>query len=216
MTKLEQEMQRPNGKALNHAPPERDGHGNRGRLSPWILWLQWVLAGAIGFGSYAASDEGPLWLAALCLVLALVAQWLVLRKRVARAGCWLIATPIGLTVGFFLTTVALFALAPSPDPETSEVVSAIICLSIPLGLAQLPALYQRIGRVAAWWVPATVVGFAAGLLVAGPCALGMGFGCPERNAVVVLALSGAIYGVITGTTLIFLLPKPTSAPGSNR
>ena len=84
----------------------------------WGFWLWWVLAStvglAVGLGAVGLAVGGAVGGAvALGLALAVavvfaapsvgialgIAQWLVLRRQVSRAGWWVLASTVGLVVG---------------------------------------------------------------------------------------------------------------------
>ncbi len=74
----------------------------------WGFWLAWVLAGTVGWavsgrviavGSYRdIIVAGYTGVAAGGIVVG-VLQWLVLRRQVARAGWWVLASTVGWVVG---------------------------------------------------------------------------------------------------------------------
>ena len=72
----------------------------------WRLWLWWVLANTVGWavGGYvgvAVVNTDVAWIvgAGACGTVLGVLQWLVLRRQVARAGRWVLASTVGWIVG---------------------------------------------------------------------------------------------------------------------
>ena len=173
----------------------------QGRRSGWRLWLVWVLATGIGLmlgaaGGVAAMTtlggavgetlgddffpSGPVSVAALLVVLPGsigTAQWLVLRRRLSRAGWWVLATIIGFWLGLLLLFGVGRALAqfwpPMPgfgrDTTSVEALNGIAfaallggSLGIPFGVAQWAVLLRQLSK-AGWWVPAAAAGWAVTL-----------------------------------------------------
>jgi hypothetical protein len=168
----------------------------------WRLWLWWVLASttglALGFaGGYAAGFAigGAIsGIASQSVFGAMVGvsfgttQWLVLRRRVSRAGWWVLATTLGMGVGFALVR----AMTPTVSrmvgggPMYGLVNGAIVGTLI--GAMQWLVLRWKVSR-AGWWVPASALGMAVGL------ALGQ--------------VAGQLAGVaMTGIALVWLLRQP--------
>ena len=100
--------------------------GATGGYSQWVVLREriagaglWGLTSALGFGSamgaLEAADTGESYAAATVImgsVLGIVSgilQWLILRRKVAQAGLWLVASCIGSLIGFldFRFVVAL-------------------------------------------------------------------------------------------------------------
>ena len=92
---------------------ERTGASERPRGVGWRLWLRWVLASVVGWG-VGGVVLGPVFsvvepafglLVGGAAVGAIggaalgVLQWLVLRRQLARAGWWIVASTIGWAVG---------------------------------------------------------------------------------------------------------------------
>ncbi len=77
----------------------------RGQVG-WRFWFWWVLASTVGFAVGLAVPEPVIEAMEEAVVGAVVgasagiAQWLVLQWRVSRAGWWVLASIVGLAVGF--------------------------------------------------------------------------------------------------------------------
>ena len=196
----------------------------------WGLWLWWVLASAVGWsaGGYLGSAAG--W--GLSRDIAIVGygagaagggiaagllQWLVLRRQIARASRWVLASTVagavigvvgvalGATLGFSTRWVGG---GPETTGETSSGEWALFVLlglyGTVLGVLQWLVLRRQVAR-AGWWVLASTVGW--------PVSIGVGaIGLQAVVAVthvklpaVAAALLPAMYGAITGRVLVWLL-----------
>lgn len=144
----------------------------------WGLWLKWVLAMTVGsaayvlasyiFGVYIISRiSNDHWLvvepilqagyglidAGLGLIVG-VAQWLVLRRQLDRAGWWIVATAVGFGMGYYvdrslhymgLRNSILSGLARNAAEGTV------------IGVMQWLVLRRQLDH-AGWWIPAVVAG----------------------------------------------------------
>ncbi len=181
------------------------------RAVGWRLWLWWVLASTMGWAvgrpaGVAVGSSGDIIMAGYVGVtvggvVAGVLQWLVLRRQVARAGWWVMASAVAAAiVGVVIFGVGVVSV------DVGWVVGAGLFGTV-LGVLQWRLVLRcRIAR-AGWWVLASTVGWVAG----GP---GVGFvsaivGATWRAAVS-WALLGAVYGAITGPVLVRLLRQPAS------
>jgi hypothetical protein len=188
----------------------------------WRTWLSWVAAStaAIVLGSlllygmvFAAKAVAPgvnedRWLGwAIFLVLGTMlgaAQWIILRRRLRRAGWWIPATAGGwivvIAAGDLLTRVGI---APGSESATTGVVLlSTLAAGISLGFLQLPILYRRI-RWPFLWILASAIGWLT---------LGLAIGKSIDRTPDILAL-GAIPAAFTGLALAWLWVD--SAPPSN-
>lgn len=115
-------------------------------------------------------------------------QWLVLRKHLARAGWWVAASLAAVAVvGGVILGVGLL------DADVGWV-AGMSAFGTVVGVLQWAMLKRQVHR-AGWWVLASTVGWVAGMPlgdIAGPPAL------------------GAVYGVVTGTMLVWLLRHEAS------
>jgi hypothetical protein len=188
------------------------------------FWLQWVLACTIGWtvaGQAAWSGLSLQFLLGLVKdgssdlahVLGMVlfgsllgtAQWLILRRQLSRAGWWVLAVAAGEVIGEVLGSRVGFivdrCLGMGVGAELSRVAVMAWCATeaVLVATGQWLVLRQRINQ-AGWWVLVAtagwVVSYATGELVDEVV------GEVARWAVV-----GSIYGIITGTVLVWLLCK---------
>ncbi len=183
----------------------------------WGFWLWWVLASTVGLavgmvvrplafyvvGAWLtwgggievvfALDDVVAYEVAVVLSGALggtsvgIAQWLVLRRRVARAGWWVLASSVGLAVGMVVGPDII------PDLSRAEPTFVVGIAQVALrgvrdgasmGIAQWLVLRRRVAR-GGWWVLASTVGLAVGVLFS--------------------VAAGVIYAPITGGVLVWLL-----------
>lgn len=145
----------------------------------WVLvntfgWIVgWILLGDLGVG-----------------VLVGLAQWVVLRQLVPKAGWWIVLTVFGWLAGVALIVSGVL-LASSPNLITSLLAGAVVGALV--GLAQWLALRQWV-QLAAVWILVNAVAWAT--------AFSGFFGS---------LLAGTVLGVFTGLVLDWLLrnaPKP--------
>ncbi len=198
----------------------------------WRFWLRWVLAsivaGALGMalgdfpsgvGLLRGTDlsdvsgwtEGWAVVVAGLLVGAVFGtmQWLVLRRGIGGLRWWLPATIAGFTFAFVIVwsiggaggsaEYAHHALPHVLDPA-GTLGGAVMGLL--LGLTQWFVL-RREQSAAVWWVLASLVGFVLGWLAA----VAVPSDGPETHFIGGLAF-GAVYGVVTGSVLVWLGHRP--------
>lgn len=210
-----------------------DGHGGR------LLWLGWIGAGAIGWGAAplvnallgsvltgfvgihawaTMSNSGIILVAAQGLALAL-AQGLVARRYVRRAGLWAWATAsaAALAVG------AMAVVVRGPLHQQWWTYDEIILLKgVLMGLAQWLVL-RPYGPRAGWWIVVSALvwplAVVAAVLVSMPLPRLVGpsvVGAWWFVVVVTLgwAIGGGLYGAVLGRVLVSLLrrsPRATAA-----
>ncbi len=189
----------------------------------WGFWLWWVLASAVGWsaGGYLGSAAGWGLSRDIAIVgygagaagggiAAGVLQWLVLRRQIARASRWVLASTVagavigvvgvalGATLGFSTRWVGG---GPETTGETSSGEWALFVLlglyGTVLGVLQWLVLRRQVAR-AGWWVLASTVGWVVGGLVAGLVGATVGVDLSWAGL-------GAVYGAITGPVLVWLL-----------
>ena len=178
---------------------ERTGAGERPRDVGWRLWLWWVLASVVGWG-VGGVVLGPVFgvvepafgllvggaaVGAIGGAVLGVLQWLVLRRQLARAGWWIVASTVGWAVGG-----AAFGL-----------VGGAVA-----GFLQWLVLRRRLAR-AGWWIAASTVGWAIGPVIV---LFGGVIGELDATLIVLLVavlwgIGGLVGGVITGAVLVWLL-----------
>ncbi len=163
----------------------------------WRLWFLWLIANAWAWGmAVVVTGLGELSLQSSPLrimaayqgvaaagILAGALQWLLLRKRIAREGWWLLTNPGAAAV----LGVVVFGVG-AIDPDMGWVWGTGIVGTV-AGLLQWLVLRGQVPR-AGWWVLASTVGWVLGI--------------PAGQAVGWNGL-GAVYGVVTGTVLVLLL-----------
>ena len=202
----------------------------------WRLLALWVLANglsavisidlvkaaeAVDAGRLAPTDSRAYTVAAYALafayyilppVLTAVIQWLVLSRAFRRAGWWVVATTLGFIAGIAaINPVFAFVSFRFVGEESGWgiVAGAIVCGMI-AGVAQWFVLRRRLIH-AYWWVVASTVGWTAAILLILRLtrALEAGFGASLAAALA----SGALYGVVTGFALVWLLRRPVVRRG---
>ena len=177
----------------------------------WRFWFWWLNASTAGFilGFVVANRLD--WFGALAgTVIGAslgIAQWLILRRFIARAGWWVLASIVGLAVGFGVCSAVLFA-----DDFAQDVGFAIAgavagtVIGAALGIAQWLVLRRHVAR-AGWWVLASAVGVAIFETVD----FAMQF-----DAGPVFLVGVAAYSAITGGVLVWLLRQPTAEELNSR
>ena len=196
----------------------------------WLLWIMWVLATtAVGFLGVVGLMFGAIAESAVVYALAVVfgvllgtAQWMLLHKRVPRAGQWVWATAVGWIVCAFVNLGAGRIVPqfgnPSRVPAGYYLSMAVISVlwGTMIGTAQWMFLRERVHR-ASRWVWATAMGWGVGWC--------LGWGAMVSPLARVLRKPGgytlffATFGVtvgiavgaITGYVLNVLLRYPISA-----
>ena len=197
------------------------------------VWLWWAIAGAMGWGLASAMDAllhlsslphvypgdaiPPLGVQGLALG---VAQWLIVRRYMPRAGWWAPATIIGV----ILIAVAPVVAYETQDPRSMwlKYESGGLLEGLVLGVAQWLVLRQHVRR-AGWWIVASAVGWLIAAFVGvlsttsiarmiGPTALGTGAWWPMWF--IDAAVLGGLYGALLGRVFVALLrasPRPSVA-----
>lgn len=151
----------------------------------------------------------------LCGALLGGVQRLLLRRHLARLGGWTLVSTAGFTLGY----TVVWALGGAgygeayghhalPHGLDGAGLPGGALLGAAFGAAQWLVLRRRVAR-AGWWVPANILGFAAG------SALAAALPVDDVPAHFVGgAVLGAILGAVTGGALLWLLaqaPRPTGA-----
>jgi len=185
------------------------------RKPGWGFWLLWVLASTAGWavglavGNAVGDAVGGGGVVAMVAAVggAGVAQWLLLRRQVHRAGWWILASTAGWAVGLAVggavgsavvgavgSAVRFAVLLAVGDAVAGAVIGAVT------GVAQWLLLRRQVHR-AGWWILASTAGWAVGLSVGD--AVGWAVGDAMGWAVI-----GAVSGIITGAALVWLLHQP--------
>ena len=196
----------------------------------WRFWLLWVLASSLGFvvGIFWAEDvatavheatigiEGGRpgafgWglMAAFIGASIGTAQWFVLRRQVAQAGWWVLASALGGFVGGILLREA-----------------SLLLLGVSLGIAQGIVLYIWRGSPALLWVLASTVAISLAFVAHGvvsnialevamagaertPSEAGTFFGTfGSTYRLPLTMLEGFVYGAISGVVVVWLMRLP--------
>ena len=189
----------------------------------WGFWLQWVLASIVGMvvglligflslsiiydvlGDWLIYNVLGDWLDFLFLGIVPgigvgVLQWLVLRRRVSVAGWWVLASAAagyGILAGFI-------GYSESLSFGTLLRFTGVVALGGAVtGILQWLVLRSQVSR-AGWWVLASSVGWALGVLVASTIPSGNN----ETGPLWALAVTGAVLGAVSGGALVWLLRQP--------
>ncbi len=168
----------------------------------WRVWFWWLMAAAWGWGigmyqpfgtpggietlKYSPPVLGAGYLSlAWGAILVGALQWLVIRPHVARASRWMLAS-LGAAI---FVGVVVFGVG-SVDADAGWVVGTGL-FGAAAGVLQWLVLRREVPR-AGWWVLASTLGWVAGV----PAGESVGW-----NGL------GAVYGVVTGTVLVWLLRR---------
>jgi len=150
-------------------------------------------------------------LALLVVILGLAGgfmQWLVRRRRIARAGWWAPASTLGFAIA--LVTAVGVGMSLGGDPMAAPILMGVV-FGVLSGIMPWLVLRRQVAR-AGWWVPAhllgSLVGGALGIIAFHAVIL---IGFYQFDWVAAGAMFGAGLGAITGITLDWLLRHP--APG---
>ena len=175
-----------------------------------IFWVWWALATIVGIivGAYFASAIGQadwamtiqpsrrfiVWALEGAMLGAVVGimQWFVLRQQVSKGGWWVLASIVGIA-----NAAVILSLFPA---EASWVMNgiAIIILGAIVGVAQWLVLWWQTPK-AGLWIIANILGVVAGGV--------LGIGIIGENIVGII-VSMALFGVITGSALTWLVGQP--------
>lgn len=185
----------------------------------WSVWPKWAVLNAIGWpaGAAAALFSASLGGSGLTILLALtvftgtigLAQWLVLKRHIARAGWWIAASVAG---------VALSAAA-SVFARSEGILIVWLLLGFSVGLAQWIVLQQHV-RWAGVWFLVTAIGWTPSF---GWLTTGQGLAPSLSTAIglnVAFIVSGIVagfaYGIATGPVLAWLLHNSLDTPAMPR
>lgn len=169
----------------------------------WAFGLWWVFATAlgwvVGFAVCEALKDFVESFNADGVVIGVavgILQWLVLRRRINRAGWWILASIIGFAVGKFGGDAIAQAVS---GPVGFGLSGAAIGAS--LGMAQWVVLRRHVAQ-AGWWVLASALAWAVGWAIIN--AVDEAASGPTGTAYLIGATGAAAAGVITGVSLIWL------------
>jgi len=190
------------------------------RFKGWAVWLQWLLACAVGWGVSGAafraiySTVGRFVGETIGEILGLVAfggvvgtgQWLVLRRQMCRADRWAWMSATGAAVGVVVSQwLDVLDIYIGPGMELDDLLAGA-GFGIVLGVVQWWVL-RGWAKAACRWILASVAGGAASFFVAQIAATMVrvaGLGCAVDVTV------GIIYGTVTGFVLVWLLRDSVS------
>ncbi|KAF3884176.1 MULTISPECIES: CHAT domain-containing protein [Nostocales] len=183
-----------------------------------VFWLQWILFTSIGSAiSFITSIHGigsAFFGIVVGGIVTGVAQWWGLRKRIAKIFWWLLATPIGWVIGWAIGG-SLIQQAIARIEYTDKfpalfqneisflilrVLLGAILFGVVLALAQWFVL-RELSTKANWWIVfnplGTAVSIVSGVIV-------------SRNVdwITGAIVGGLVFGVITGSTILYLLHHP--------
>jgi len=195
----------------------------------WNLWLQWLLINIFGFAiatvvsmSLTQVTFGAVFLAG-AIVGAIVgtAQESILGSKLSNwGGQWIVLTTVGGGIGWLagaMGSASVSSVLPLPEAGRVGAYATLTgaCIGMIVGLFQVIALRQKSAK-AGWWIPASILGRAAGwlvgFLIVSLNIYPLGFAEPDwTNFVFVGASGGSVYGSITGFALIWLLRNPQNA-----
>jgi hypothetical protein len=186
----------------------------------WGLWLQWVAASAAGFAGTATAfralgalltDTTPAWVGgSVSTAVALAGaslpgflHWLILRRRFARAGWWILASGVGALVGFLILGVGLAGADTGRGllfiSDRYAVDAAALCAGAVAGATQWLVLRQWVGR-AGWWVLASSVSWLGATY-----AYVLSTRANDVRLPLVGAAAGVLSGAITASVLVWLM-----------
>jgi len=130
-------------------------------------------------------------------------QWLVLRRRIAGAGCWIPASALGFPIALVVADQAMRLVGDfAAAPILLGVLFGVLSGSMPCVV-----LHGQIAQ-AGWWLPAhllgALVGGAFGIVAFHAAAL---MGLYQFTWAAAGAMFGAGLGAITGIALVWLLRR---------
>lgn len=166
------------------------------------MWFAWLLTSTVGlalgwFLGWQTSFVIPgvfstIMLGVVAGLILGAFQWLVLRTQFNDSALWILATAAGWGVGF---PMGVFLAQNFGLVDWSFGLVVGIATGVVVGFYQWLFLKRRVPR-ATWWIP--VNGFA----------LASGFIYYRADAVWLGLLVGALYGIVTGVALVWLLYGP--------
>jgi hypothetical protein len=174
----------------------------------WGFVLWWVLATTVGWlvgfaicEAFKAFLESITADGAVIGVSVGIAQWLVLRGRIGRAGWWILATIVGFAIGKYVGGVIAENV---PGAVGLGLSGAAIGVSV--GVTQWLVLRRHVIR-AEWWILASVLAWTVGGGI-----IGAADEMEGGSAYLIGAAGAVIAGAITGASLAWLLRTRTDQP----
>jgi hypothetical protein len=191
----------------------------------WTLWLQWLVATAIGWAageavaSFVPEDTillGTIHTALIGLVLGTM-QWLILRRHIEMAARWILATLIGSAVGGAVGLAASFAAGATVIQPW-----ALLPFGLALGVCQWLVLRARFPW-SGWWTLAYALGLPLSFVVGLVVSFSIGFEWENVDAIFRVvslaffgAVAGALFGMLSGGLLVWFLRHPRLDPEPSR
>jgi len=180
-----------------------------------VFWLQWVLASILGFAVGGAMGNAVTdWIfTALFGAVGGFMQWLILRRQIAGAGWWVLASTLGFAIAPLAAIAGVMVMSQVMSLDGNPLATPIL-LGVLFGVlsAIMPwlVLCRRLAR-AGWWVPAHLLGslVGGGLGIVAFHAMSL-IGFYQFAWAAAGAMFGAGLGTITGITLVWLLRHPVS------
>jgi len=183
----------------------------------WTLWLQWLVATAIGWAageavaSFVTEDTillGTFHSATIGLVLGTM-QWLILRQHIEMAARWILATVIGSAVGGAIGLAASFAAGATVIQPW-----ALLPFGVALGVCQWLVLRTRFPG-SGWWTLVYALGLPLSFVVGLVLSFSIGFEWENVDAIFRVvslaffgAVAGAVFGMLSGGLLVWFVRHP--------
>jgi hypothetical protein len=180
----------------------------------WGLWLEWIVATAIGWSAGEAVASlvpedtvllGTLHSAVIGVLLGTV-QWLILRRHIETAGRWVLATVVGSAVGGAVGLAASFAAGATVIQPW-----ALLPFGVALGVCQWFVLRTHVPG-SGWWMLAYALGLPLSFVVGLVVSFTIGFEWENVDAIFRVvslaffgAVAGAVFGGLSGALLVRLL-----------
>lgn len=184
------------------------------------FWLQWVLASILGFavGAAMANAVADWSLTSLFGAGGGFMQWLILRRQIAGAGWWVVASTLGFAIAPIAAIAGVMAVSQVMSLDGNSMAAPIL-LGVLSGVmsAIFPWLIlRRQFAQAGWWIPAHLLGS----LLGGPLGIVTfhalsAIGYYDFSWAGAGAMFGAGLGAVTGITLVWFLRQPVHADRSN-
>lgn len=194
-----------------------------GEIAGLAVWLA-VIRILDDFDARDADTAASLVLVIVTGAITVLLQWVVLRRRLARVGWWVVATVAGFLTAFLIVLLGSFLISEISESFNAgnfELLAAWLLLQTAIsgaafGLLQWLVLRREVAR-SGWWVAASSAGFVLGGIVTIPVGaliavilqLVFEVDVTERLLPAVgQVVSTAVYGTITGVVLMLLLGRP--------
>jgi hypothetical protein len=199
------------------------------------LWLWWLLTGLAGFvggmtiktvieivadlGGFSAALEAispPVFGALFGAMLGMstgLAQWLVLRRRIAGMAAWLPATLATTSLFWLLHNAEVFGFAHTPWGLVGQGFGHGAIVGAMLGTAQYLVLRGRLQHAERWLLISTVSWSAAGAIM--HFLLDVALGLPGGYGPFDVLIASTLAALFSGFGLQRLLEQATAHPHKN-